>query len=80
MKRSAPYDVVVPISKTATFYAAKKRERKILLDYFDHLASNPFTESDWVMKDATGRPNYRAAVGRFLVTFWADHAVREVRS
>jgi hypothetical protein len=66
VKRSAPYDVVMPVSKTATFYAAKKRERKALLDYFEHLASNPFTESDWVIKDATGRPNFRVAVGAFL--------------
>lgn len=69
----------MPISKTATFYAANKRDRKVLLDYFEFLAGNPFTESDWVVKDVTGRPNYRAAVGRFLVTFWTDHAVREVR-
>lgn len=79
MKPQAPYDVVMPISRTATFYAAKKRERKALLDYFEHLARHPFTESDWTVKDATGRPNFRAAVGHFLVTFWTDHAVREVR-
>ena len=79
MKPASPYDVVMPISRTATFYAAKKRERKALLDYFEQLARNPFMETEWVVKDATGRPNYRAAVGRFLVTFWADHAGHEVR-
>ena len=79
MKPTSPYDVVMPISKTATFYAAKKRERKALLDYFEQLARNPFTETEWIVKDATGRPNYRVAVRRFLVTFWSDHAVREVR-
>ena len=79
MKSSAPYDVVMPVSRTATFYSAKKRERKALLDYFEQLARSPFTETDWVVTDETGRKNYRAAVGRFLVTFWTDHAVREVR-
>ena len=79
MKPLAPYDVVMPFSRTATFYAAKKRERKALLDFFENLASHPFTESDWTVKDATGRPNFRTVVGRFLVTFRADHAVREVR-
>ena len=57
----------------------KKRERKALLAFFEHLAKHPFTESDWTVNDATGRSNFRAAVGRFLVTFWTDHAVREVR-
>ena len=79
MKPLAPYDVVMPVSRTATFYAAKKRERKALLDYFEHLARNPFTESEWIITDATGRPNYRVAMGRFLVTFWTDHTAREVR-
>ncbi len=69
----------MPVSRTATFYSAKKRERKALLDYFEQLARSPFTETDWVVTDETGRKNYRAAVGRFLVTFWTDHAVREVR-
>ncbi len=79
MKPPAPYDVVLAVSKAATFYSARKRERKILLDYFEQLARRPFTESDWIVTDAAGRPNYRVAVGSFLVTFWADHAAREVR-
>ncbi len=69
----------MPVSRTATFYSAKKRERKALLDCFELLARNPNAESDWVVTDATGRLNYRRAVGRFLVTYWTDHAVREVR-
>lgn len=69
----------MPVSRTATFYSAKKKDRIALLDYFEQLARHPSTETDWVVQDETGRPNYRAAVGRFLVTFWTDHAVREVR-
>jgi hypothetical protein len=79
VKPPSPYDVVMPISRTAAFYTAKKRERKALLDFFERLARDPFTETEWVVTDAAGRPNCRAAVGRFLVTFWADHAAREVR-
>lgn len=36
-------------------------------------------ESDWTVEDSTGRTHYRLAVGRYLVTFWSDHAAREVR-
>ena len=79
MKRLPPYDVAIAISKMAVFNAARKRERKALLDFFDRLAADPFQESDWTIEDSTGRTHYRALVGRHLVTWWADHAVREVR-
>jgi hypothetical protein len=79
VKHLAPYDVVMPVSKTAIFCGAKKRERKILLDCFERLARSPNTVSEWVVQDETGRSNYRLVAGRFLVTFWTDHAVREVR-
>lgn len=79
MKRPAPYDVVIPISKMAVFHSASKRERKTLLDFFDRLASHPFLESEWLIDDATGRTHYSHQVGRHLVTYWADHAAREVK-
>ena len=79
MKRPAPYDVVMPISKMAVFHSASKRERKVLLDFFDRLAANPFLESEWLIDDATGRTHYCQPVGKHLVTYWADHAVREVK-
>ena len=79
MKRPAPYDVVMPISKMAAFHSASKRERKVLLDFFDRLAGNPFLESEWIIEDATGRTHYCQQVGKHLVTYWADHAVREVK-
>ena len=78
MKRST-YDVVAPLSRLAVFHAATRRERKLLLDFFDQLARSPATTSEWTLIDQAGRTNYQAAVGRFLITYWADHAVREVR-
>jgi hypothetical protein len=79
VKRPASYDVVMPISKMAAFHGASKRERKALLDFFDRLAGDPFMESEWIIEDATGRTHYCLQVGKHLVTFWADHAVREVK-
>ncbi len=79
MKRPVPYDVVMPISKMAVFHSAPKRERKALLNFFDLLAANPFLESDWIMDDTTGRTHYRQRIGNYLVTYWADHAVKEVK-
>ena len=75
----APYDVVAPLSRLAVFHRATRRERKTLLDYFDQLARLPATTSEWTLIDQAGRTNYQTAVGRFLITYWADHAAREVR-
>lgn len=79
MKRPVPYDVVMPISKMAVFHSASKRERKALLDFFDRLAANPFLESDWTIEDTSERTHFRHQVGRYLVTYWTDHTVREVK-
>ena len=78
MKRGA-YDVVAPVSRLAVFHGATRRERKALLDFFDRLAKLPATTTEWALVDETGRTNYQTAVGRILVTYWADHAAREVR-
>lgn len=78
MKRG-PYDVVAPISGLAVFHSAARRERKALLDFFDRLARLPATKSEWTLPDEAGRTNYQTAVGRILVTYWTDHAAREVR-
>lgn len=79
MKAPEPYDVVIPFSKVAAFTACKKSERKLLLDCMDHLAHNLSAVSDWLVKDSTGRPNFQITAGRFIGTFWPDHAAREVR-
>lgn len=79
MKRLSPYDVVIPTSKMAVFTGATKRERKLLLDLFDRLAANPSMKTDWTVDDAEGRTHYRTITGRYLVTYWTDHAAREVR-
>jgi hypothetical protein len=79
VKPPAPYDVVIPLSKVAAFHACRKSERKLLLDCLDRLARNPSAVSDWLVKDSTGRPNFQVTAGRFVVTFWPDHAAREVR-
>ena len=56
MKRLPPYDVAIAISKMAVFNAARKRERKALLDFFDRLAAEPFQESDWTIDAPPAEP------------------------
>ena len=56
-----------------------KRDRELILTFMRSLAQNLFQEGDYADEDETGRPNQIRIVGRYAVTFWADHAAREMR-
>jgi len=56
-----------------------RRERKSILHFLDHLASDPFQEGDFQENDNDGRVVQIKIIGRYALTFWADHAAREVR-
>lgn len=71
--------MVIPTSKMAVFTGAAKRERKQLIDLFDRLAANPSLITDWTIDASDGRTHYRLVAGRHMVTYWTDHAAREVR-
>jgi hypothetical protein len=79
VKKIAHYDVVMPVSLVGVYQVARKRERKLLLNCFDRLARNPFSTSEWLVTDDDGRDNFQIQAGPFLIAYWPDHAVREVR-
>ncbi len=76
---AAPYEIVAALTRIAAFNTAAKRDRQALLLFFEKLARQPSLETEWTMIDRAGRTNFQIAVGRYLVTFWSDHAAREVR-
>ena len=45
----------------------------------DELKGSPFRKGDLQEQDARGRANEILVAGDWLVTFWVDHAVREIR-
>jgi hypothetical protein len=55
------------------------RERGQLVDALEKLARNPTQRGDWVAKDETGRAIQIKSVGRFLISYWADSFVKELR-
>lgn len=76
---TAPYEVVGTLARISAFNAATKPDRKALLQFFEQLARQPSIESDWTLIERARRINFQVAVGRCLVTYWPDHAAREVR-
>jgi hypothetical protein len=53
--------------------------RRAVMDYIRSLATDPFSRGDFAESDEVGRTVYVKIVGRFAVTFWADHPVSEVK-
>jgi hypothetical protein len=43
------------------------------------LAADPHARGDFVEQDEVGRTVQVKIVGRFAITFWADHAVAEIK-
>ena len=45
----------------------------------DELKNSPFRKGDLQERDLHGRDNEITITGNWLVTFWVDHAAREIR-
>ena len=55
------------------------RQREDLIRIFRFLASDPSLEGDVSFKDSALRDIQKKRFGRWLVSYWPDHPVREVR-
>lgn len=54
-------------------------QRESVMQFIRLLADNPNTAGDFTEKDNGGRIIQVKVVGRYAVTFWADHAVSEIK-
>ena len=50
-----------------------------MLAFLESLSGNPSQTGDYEEKDDVGRPVQIKILGDYALTFWADHAVREVK-
>jgi len=73
-----PYKVY--INQEALFTTPRSgSQRKRVMDFIGSLAFDPHTRGDFSEKDEVGRTVFVKIVHRFAITFWADHAVSEVK-
>ena len=54
-------------------------QRETVMKFIRSLADNPNTPGDFIEKDESGRSIQVKLIGRQAVSFWADHAVSEVK-
>ena len=51
----------------------------MIMGFLSSLGRNPFAVGDFSEEGNAGRTVQVKVVGRFAITFWADHAVSEVK-
>jgi hypothetical protein len=76
---SSQHAFVVDDSVIGVFSECSKRERDQLLRFFKSLADNPYQKGEWKQKAKSGREFEVKRFGKWLVTFWLDAPVLEVR-
>lgn len=54
-------------------------QREAVMKFIRSLADNPDTAGDFTEKDNASRTVQVKVIGRYAVTFWADHAVSEIK-
>jgi len=79
MPDSSSYDPVLS-GVAVQFFAGltRKRQRK-LIGLLLQLAEEPYQLGDFESSDATGRRLENIILDDWRVTYWADHAARELR-
>ena len=55
------------------------RERSLILAFLEQLQSQPNQQGDYQETDSVGRPIQIKIIGKYALTYWADHAVKEVK-
>jgi len=74
-----PYTVFIHETVMGQLLALRGPRRQRLLRFFEALADNPFQRGEFSVQDVHDREAEVKLVGAFLVTYHADHAVREVQ-
>lgn len=73
------YSYAVDDSVLEFFSSSTKREREQLMRIFLALADDPFQKGDYVERSASGREVQVKRFGKWLITYWPDDPVTELR-
>jgi hypothetical protein len=79
MSRSFAFDPVLSNKASSFLIGLSKAKQKQVLRLAFQLAEHPTQLGDYATRDEDGREIQHLMVGGWHFSFWADHAVREVR-
>jgi mRNA-degrading endonuclease RelE of RelBE toxin-antitoxin system len=57
---------------------ARGEQRKLIMDFIRSLAGDPHATGDYTDLDESQRTRQIRIIGRYAVTYWADHPVKTV--
>jgi hypothetical protein len=75
----SPYALVLHEEAARRLAGASRAEQRRLGMILEGLKTTPFRKGDLQERDGRGRDNEILVDGDWLVTFWVDHPVREIR-
>jgi hypothetical protein len=73
------YRYVIDCDVAETLLRLPSRQREELIRAFRHQAADPHQRGDSCFKDSTLRVVQKKRFGRWLISFWPDQAVKELR-
>ena len=73
------YSYAIERSAAQAVFESSTRERRLLRTAIEEIVRTPSKTADLTERDANGRELLTRFFGPFAVTYWIDHAVREVR-
>jgi hypothetical protein len=73
-----PYKVLVTI-EVLQMERPARAERERILAFLESLVNHPESPGDYTDRDDAGRSVQIKIIGDYALTYWADHAVNEVK-
>jgi mRNA-degrading endonuclease RelE of RelBE toxin-antitoxin system len=74
-----PYEVFLRSEAIHSLRSIPVSTRKRISTFIDTLSGNPAVLGDYQMTDHTGRIIEIKILGSYAITFWIDHAAREIK-
>jgi len=75
----APYGIFMRLEAVSSFKITKGIQRQQISSFIDSLAGDPNRPGDYSEKDDSQRQMEIKVIGQSAITYWTDHAVREVK-
>ena len=73
------YEAVLSSKATAFLLGLPKARQRQVMVLLERLAATPNHPGDYSECDHTGRAVQFLLIGDFVISYWPDHAVRELR-
>lgn len=73
------YTYAIERAAAQAVFLLSTRERRLLQSAFEQISATPFQPPDFEEPGTDGRNLLTRFFGPFSVTYWLDHAVKEVR-